>query len=343
MQSKRRTFGALACVLVVVCLLSCTTANKGAPPSEEIAGAAAKDLSRYAFDPSTELVDRLQKAPDFLLSFLRKMDNVSTYTTYTPSPEEVAELKSTIAVLPAQYAGTLRQRLVGIYFINNFIGSGLTDYVFGPGRTLYFNLVINPEVLHHTISDWMTYRESTVFSTTSDADKATRISVDCGTQYSGLLYILLHETGNMFDAVYHYTPYMEGGPKRRNLRVTATPFMRGIWVSFDTPSRAADFPGRKGLAYYGLGHAPRPHASRAPDLYRGLGQSPFVSLYATMSWMEDFAELTTWYYFTERLHQPYEIRVQQGEKTVCNLEPMKSPLVRDRTGLVAWLSAPPSN
>jgi len=141
----------------------------------------------------------------------------------------------------------------------------------------------------------------------------------------------VHETGHMFDFVNHYTPYTEMGLKELALGVSETMFVKGIWDSINTPLHIDDFAGRKDLSFYGLGQGPKIHASQAKDLYRRFAQSPFASLYGSLSWAEDFAEVATWYFFTRHLKQPYEIRLLQDGKIVFYYEPMETKSISPRS------------
>ena len=67
-------------------------------------------------------------------------------------------------------------------------------------------------------------------------------------------------------------------------------------------------------------------------MYQALEKTPFVSLYGSQNWVEDFAEYCTWYYFTAQLHQPYRIIISRDCMTEMIYEPMESALVQERIG-----------
>jgi hypothetical protein len=75
----------------------------------------------------------------------------------------------------------------------------------------------------------------------------------------------------------------------------------------------------------------------APQAYRELSQTPFASLYGSQSILEDYAELFTWTYYTEELHQHYSITVTQDGKTFTYV-PLDNPLVRQRSVELVGLS-----
>lgn len=335
MVDGRRLVGLLLTAVLVSVLASCTSTPSPARVRAEIAKTPAKNLSSYSFDPAEPLTERVQEAPAFFLDYLRTMDHNDAYAVYRPSDQEKRLIGSTIMLLPKAYRQVLADRLVAIYFISNFTGSGLADYVLDSSDRIYATLVLNPEVLKHNLSDWLSYRESTCYEGGRAGDERIEVRVDCGTRYSGLLYILLHESSHIVDYVRHFTPYTEPSLAILGLRVSRTSFTMPVWESYATPQSTYDFPLRKQIHFYGLGT--RVHRSEALELYRNLGASPFVSLYGSMTWAEDFAEYMTMYYLTQVLHQPYVIQVFQDGVLRYSLEPMKSQKVLARAAAVSSL------
>jgi len=68
----------------------------------------------------------------------------------------------------------------------------------------------------------------------------------------------------------------------------------------------------------------------AEATYQALGQSPFVSLYATTNWLDDSAELVAMYHLTHVLQQPYRIVLHRDQQIIVSISPMESPLVAAR-------------
>lgn len=315
-------------ILTIALLVGCASTPGRETVLQQIAGIPTKNLSSYQFDPSSPLIDRVALPSAALLRALREYDNNDSYTSYEPTPAERSLLQRYLALLPAHYEKVLDQRLVGIYFVNGFMGSGMTDYVLDANGELYFNLILNPETMRHDASEWLTYRESTCFADASRTGRRMAVNVDCGNEYTGLLYVLLHEGAHMIDYLDHATPYVDWSMQALGRSPSSTPFSSRIWRTYAKPRTRFDFPLRGGLHFYGLG-AKLPIA-RAASLYRGLARSPFVSLYGSTNWAEDFAEYVTWYYWTQALHQPYTIQLLQDGKIAFEYAPMKSKGVLTR-------------
>ena len=331
--------------IILICIAAAITAVlvgcASIPPlPKTIAEIPSRNLTNYDFDPLVPLSNRVRKAPDFLLSYLREMDKTENYSPYVPTKEELAELRRYLDLLPPGFRRTLQERLIGVYFINHWIGSGMTDYVLGNGNKIYTILIINPETMRHNISRWVSYRESTCFLNNGAADREIKIGIDCGTEYSGLMYVLLHESSHIMDYVHHFTPYVEEGMQKLGQSVPETKFVKNIWKAYDLPLESADYKLRKEVSFYGLGRGPQIHAAQANALYRDLAETPFVSLYGSQNWAEDFAEYCTWYYFTTRLKQPYRIIISRKGTDETVLEPLKSERVRRRLNIITDTISP---
>ena len=292
----------------------------------------AKDLKSYAFDPESPLMSRLQPIPGFVLGHLKEMDKDNTYSSYSTSEKETALLAEYINKLPALHRKVLQDRLLGIYFVQNFQGSGMAEYVLNEKYDVYTILVINPVVLKNDISKQLTYRENTCFARDNTE---LRIEVNSGSDFRGLMYILLHETTHIADYVMNFTPYVEDElAKIKRTMTRSTDFVKGIWTDYSKASEQYDYPLRDKVTFYGLNKGPRINISDALDLYRQISNTPFVSVYASQNWAEDFADFVTFYHLTQKLKQPYEIRYYKGRELIFRYEPMKAPKVMERFPLM---------
>jgi hypothetical protein len=196
---------------------------------------------------------------------------------------------------------------------------------------VYLILIINPETIDTGMSAWMTYRENTCFKAGEDAV----IEVDCGEEYAGLMYVLLHEGTHIVDYIHHITPYVE-----RDMRILAgqeisetTPFVDAVWADYYTPVETYRGSLLKEVTFYGFSGGPLVARRNAADLYRELQNTPFASLYGSMNWAEDLAEYVTWYHYTRELRQPYFIHLRYGIDDVqsdLSLEPMERESVLSR-------------
>jgi len=318
------------CICIIFSLLSCTTdARKDLLC--EIAETPAKNLQSYEFDKTSSLISRVKPAPDFVVSFWNKTDKRTDYSSYTPSKGELMMIDGYIAKLPRHIKAVLQDRLVAIYFINNLVGSGITDDIFDQSGALYTVMLFNPASLKTDLSTWLTYRENTCFQ--RDAPDV-KVEINCGTEYTGFLYALTHESAHVVDYVESHTPYITKNTKiLQQITTNETAFVKDRWVDLETPSKPYDFESRKSITFYRAAES-KIKISDASRLYEHLMATPFVSLYGSVSWSEDFAESVMFYHLTQVLRQPYEIRLIKNAATIQVFRPMESAKVKEKFPLL---------
>ena len=318
----------IAAAVLLAGLAGCASQGKGGELRKRIADTPAMNLTTYKFDPATPMAERIGPAPKFVLEHLREVDGRDDYAAYEPTETDVALTLEYLDLLPAWFDAMLVERLVGIYFVENLLGSAFTEFVLDKDDTVYAFIAVNPATLGTGLSEWMTVREASCFSGASSgtggsaAADAVQVFVDCGTTYKGLLYALVHECGHVADYVYHYTPYTDPAIAELGLGVADTPFVENIWTEYAKPEGRADFAGRTDVTFYGTGGGPKIPIAGAAELYQRLSNSPFPSLYAAQNWAEDFAECFTWYFFTDRLGQSYRVGLKHGGTIEVEYEPI---------------------
>ena len=286
-------------------------------------------LGSYRFDEDSPLASRASAPPPVVLNYLMKLDNRTDYEPYAPGGNEMKIIESAVASLPPKHTEALKKRLIGIYFIRNFFGNGLADWVVGPRDTVYTVLVFNSKVFTKNLTELLTEKERTCFL----ADNPEYdIHIDCGKKYNGFHYILVHEATHAVDYVINMTPYADR-EYRDHLKISAseTEFTKSIWIGYDSPRVRYSF--SKRVFFYG---SPKPQLriSESAEIYKELSRSPFASLYGSQSWAEDLAELAAFYHITGVLGQPYAITVTRKGKTAVSVRPMESPEVRKRLPLI---------
>lgn len=342
---------AIAAVVLAAAMLSvagCASQGRGGELRKRIADTPAMNLKTYRFDPATPMADRIGPAPDFVLKHLREIDGRDDYEAYAPTAADRELALRYLDLLPAWFDAMLKERLVGIYFVENLLGSAFTEFVLDKDDTVYAFIAINPATLRTGLSEWMTAREASCFSggaasgagasgsggaasaAGAGSGAGAAVFVDCGTKYKALLYALVHECGHVADYVYHYTPYAEPTIAELGLGTGETPFIEGIWTDYAKPDSRADFAGRSDVTFYSTGGGPKIPLADAAALYERLANSPFPSLYAAQNWAEDFAECFTWYLFTDRLGERYQVGIRRGDAVEVAYEPIYSSRVVHR-------------
>ena len=113
-------------------------------------------------------------------------------------------------------------------------------------------------------------------------------------------------------------------------------FTEGIWKEYRKPRWKYDFRARKAITFYGLSGGPYLSLDSAADVYRRLGDTPFVSLYAATTAAEDLAELVTWHHLTDRLGVTTTITCTEPNSDRYEFVLAPEPLTESRRSVLAW-------
>lgn len=233
---------------------------------------------------------------------------------------ERAKVEAAISDLPPLHQKILRTHLHSISFMDNMPNTALTSPVVGQDSVERFNITFRAGILHETISEWATKKENTLYDKVGSSEYA--VSIHAG-QLDAFVYVLLHEATHVVDAVMKITPSAETATDS----VAPTGITKGIWTKLNTPAEQYIDSLIDKTIFRGGGKVP---IREAPEIYRALSKTPFVSLYATASWAEDIAELETIYHLTHRMKQPFSVIVKKGKTELARFEPMESKLVQKR-------------
>jgi len=318
------------CILLNICF--CFWMHPEDRNVNDILSSPERKLSSYHFNPESKIISRVMEPQTFIMNYLKKMDNRTDYEKYKPDYFELKKIEKNLRLMPDSFREILQNKIAGIYFVKNLLGSGLTDWVLDENRNIYLIMVFNSDVLSRSISDWLTYKENSCFIYNADE---FRIKMDCGNQVDGFLYILLHELSHSYDYINRVTPAVD--PELSgilNAERAQTEFVAGIWKDYAAPETDKDFESRKNITFYKMNQGPKISIADAMSIYQQLQETPFVSLYGCISWAEDFAELSAFYYLTEKLNQKFTIEVLMGNKIIYASEPMKKIPVKKRFEII---------
>jgi len=325
-------------VLLIFALASCRSEQK--PPShalQRLLSQPFRCLKYYGFSPSSELISRVRPIPREILSYLQKIDNETNYRSYFPSKSELKMIDDYIKLLPPLTKRVLQKRLVAIYFVKNFRGSGMADFVIDKKNRLYSFIIYNPDTLKDSLDERFTFREQSCFRTNNSG---LSVRVHVSDKYNGFLYVLTHESTHVVDYTLRVTDFVD--PWVRYFRPFNSPidpvhrFSKPVWKNRKTPKPPFNFPLRRKLSFYGFRHGPLLDIDQAPVVYDALVHSPFTSLYGSTLRPEDLAEYVTLYHFTHKLGLDYEIRFLKNAKIIKTWRPMENPKVLKRATTLSY-------
>ncbi len=290
-------------------LMPLAHAAQQASAQREAAGVEA--LMARVGPPSQEAVDEFKKAG---------MEDVRPHMLRAA---ERAKVEAALASLPALNRQVLEQKLHYLAFVDGIPGegTGLTSPV---AKTAQYDITLRASILDEPLSTFLTTKEHRVF--TDDGSGITVTIKATGTD--ALTYVLLHESTHVVD---------------KSCGITTdphSPFTAGIWTSQKkmVPTLVSSLAATtyfRGAHPLGIG--------KAAAVYDALAQTPFVSLYATATDQEDFAELVAWREILKQHHGDLVIVVNDARgKTLGRWEPLAFPEVQKRFADVDELLASPA-
>lgn len=314
----------LIILLAFIIPYACSSAEKR---RNEIINDGIHHIRNYSFNPYSDIISRIKSIPEKHLMKLMKMDGRKDYSPYRPSRQELQMFREYFSKLPALNRKTMIDTTVAIYFVKNFSGGGMSDFIAGQNNQVFTVLYVNPDVFSKTFSDWITYREGSVFRA---GDGKMKLGINCGKKYNALMYLLVHESTHIVDYVHNINPYVEySSADVFGIKENSKSFTGGVWDDYDTPVSQYSVDDSDKLSFYGLSGVTMPD-SKISYLYEKLKNTPFVSLYGCRNWAEDLADSLTFYHLTQILKQPYTITVYEDNKPRLVYSPESNPLVKTR-------------
>ena len=274
---------------------------------------------KFELDTTTILSERIKPGhPKILKMFEAAGMNPANHSL---SDEEKKIVNASIEKLPLLHRQILKQRLLQISFLDNMPNTALTAPVNPKDSLKLFTITVRAEILHQTVSEWLTEKEKGCFDfSNSELD----LRYDAG-NLNALVYVLIHEATHIVDAalgIYSNNP----NPNLPEV-LFEDRFTKGVWEDRTKVSNKFEnellestyFRSRKILSI-----------KKAEEVYAALASSPFVSLYGRNSCHEDFAEFITIKYLNEKFGQKFSIVLSKNERTLMEFNPLKSKLVRKR-------------
>jgi hypothetical protein len=290
-------------------LMPLAHAKQQDPPQSETAGVEA--LMARVGPPSHLAIKEFKNA------------GTEAVKPHTLTPSERAQVESVLASLPRLNRRVLEKKLHYLAFVDGIPGAG-TGLTSQDAKTGLYDITLRANILDEPLSTFLTNKERRVFT---DDGSGLTVTVT-GTGTDALTYVLLHESTHVMD---------------KNCGITEDPrsrFTADIWASQKSmvpqlaSSAAATTVFREG---HPLG------VGQSTTVYGALAQTPFVSLYATASAMEDLAELVAWREVLIQHQGNLVIEVNDASgKTLRRWEPLIFPGVQKRFEDVDELLASPA-
>ena len=298
-------------VFLVIYLCSCNTVQKkDVHPIQKI--------ENYNINIGLPIDEKISIISPVIINLLNDMDKVDNYLPYELNYEEKKLFIDYYSFLPSIFKNIISEKVLGIYFIENYLGGGMTLPVFSNAGDMYIVLFFNPEILRQNISEWINFRDNSTFSNT---ESSISVVIESSTDYRALIQTLFHEACHVYDFYNFVTPV-------RDRKKIPTEFINNVWNDFDEPIEKYNFTKRNNLSFYELGE--KIDKEYALDIFTALKNTPFSSLYGSTSWLEDFAETCTWYYLNKYYGIKYTTQLYKDGKLLLSYDPNDNELVTRR-------------
>ena len=104
----------------ITCVIIISLSVVFAKCDKDVTGIPVKQFRNYTLRQDLPLHERVAPAPKVVMDFWMEADGRKDYTAYMPDSREMAVVRNGLDLLPPLNKKVLRERLIGIYFINNF-------------------------------------------------------------------------------------------------------------------------------------------------------------------------------------------------------------------------------
>ena len=320
--------------LILFCFVlfsSCNTFKHNEHNIEDLKKLPFNRTNFYNGNLNVPIEERIVLAPDNVIEFNQQMDGRDNYSPcYSFSADDKKLFMDYFSLLPAGVRSEVEEKVIAIYFIDNYAFGGMTYPVFDESDNLYAVLYFNSQLLRQSLSQWFEFRENSYFN----ENKNYRIEVDFNKEHYALLHTLTHEAAHVYDQYNGNTPYVQPG-FRSISTLEPTAFTKDIWLDYRQAVKKYDYPYRTKLSAYGYGK--KQNKALSVKIYENLRNTPFVSIYGSASWAEDFAETFFFGFMNDVLDTQCVFTVYKNDKPVMSFNPMENPSVKARLELISDL------
>jgi hypothetical protein len=261
------------------------------------------------------------------------MGNADRYLAYMPNGKELATFKAYVELLPRSYQSLFKEKLLAVYFVENFSGGGMTEWVVDRNGNSFYYMVLNSALLKESLDDWLSDKENSFFE---KLPASPVMRVHTGTNYRAVMYALLHEGTHVLDFEKGVTPYVDALHRKfKNRKKETSAFTDGVWLQQTQPLARYDFSHRAALnpygEYSGRGLIAK---SEMQTMFAQLAQTPFAGFYGGTSWNEDLADFMTYQIIEKKLGGAVSVDLIARGKVIGQYMPVRTPLSGQRENAV---------
>jgi hypothetical protein len=309
MRTLRITTLAL-CVCGLLC--SCSSREEAKDPRTRLAEHKARRLPNWRELRDKDFAGRILPAPDVLLDYLRLGNNTSGRVGFPVAPLDwksfARDVQAAIDEFPSPVRRHLQDHAVGIFLVKDLGSSGYAELLADFPEHNMGLIVLDVSALDMPANAWATRRQATPFKPSGHIKTTVQIAGQRKEhRKQAISLILLHELGHLVGAARraHWSWWTGGEPSEY-------PFAAISWVTTGRGIASrwdGDFKDRHKVRFYAPTYLQLP-AGSAEGIYSQLLKTDFVTLYASTSVYEDFAETYAMYVHVVMQGRPWALELQ---------------------------------
>lgn len=276
----------------------------------------ARAASTWSALVEKDIRDRILPAPDIILDYIRKDNELQGYTERPRKPvldpAFAADIVDAYAELPGIVKGHINDHVVAVFLVEELGGTAYAELLRDFETNTWGFIVMDVGSLDKRANEWISWRENSPFATKGTYRIEAEIEEEGrDARKAAIQYILLHEVGHIVGVAKGAHPnWFVGGPPEQ------WPFTRLSWLTFvgglQGTSRFDDtFTERSNVKYYTFEDAPLT-SGEIYEVYDHLLKTDFVSLYAATNMYDDFAETYAMYVHVVLQQRPWKVTIMKG-------------------------------
>lgn len=280
----------------------------------------ARSESTWRAFAGGEIKNRIVPAPDVILDYIKKDNQVQGYKEIPKRPEIepgfFSDIVNAVTELPPLARGHIEKHVVAIFLVEELGGTGYTELLRDFANNRQGFIVLDVGSLNRKANEWITWKANSPFAKKNGYIIEAEIEQKKDdTRKASIQYILVHEVGHLLGVAYGAHPnWLKGGHPQK------WAFTKLSWLTsgqgldgqskFDTA-----FTNRVKLKFYSFKNAPLT-TNEIDETYTQLLNTNFVSLYAATNMYDDFAETYGMYVHVVLQNRQWKIRIIKEGKTV---------------------------
>lgn len=280
----------------------------------------ARSASTWSEFTGKGFKDRILPAPDIIIDYLRKDNQLQGYQEWPKKPEIdpefLADIVNASAELPEVVRDHMNEHVVALFLVEELRGTAYGESLRDFNNNKLGFIVLDVGSLNRKANEWISWRANSPFAMKgiyiieAEIEKKTN-----NYRKAAIQYILLHEVGHLVGLAKGEHPnWFTGGHPQK------WPFTKLSWITIERGLKGKSrydeiFTNRNKLKFHAFQNASLT-SEDIGETYDQLLKTDFVSLYASTNMYDDFAESYAMYVHVVLQNRPFKIKIIKEGITV---------------------------